>query len=211
MGHNTSQRICARLQIHHHCKVEQLTEPQITALSAYLSSTSTAAAAIETPLAAPPLPPKCMRYEPPSLPASPKSADPLDTLKIETDLKKQVSADIAHLKAIGTYRGRRYVDPVHDLWMLADDRLTAGLPSRGQRTKTNARTARKLNDKRRYTTYVSTTFCSSRFQKADQQYGLSISKRFVVYTILFISTFRVIQRLGSITSTPTLRHALYND
>jgi small subunit ribosomal protein S13 len=35
--------------------------------------------------------------------------DPLDALKIETDLKKAMSADILHLREIGTYRGKRCV------------------------------------------------------------------------------------------------------
>lgn len=47
--------------------------------------------------------------------------------KVEGDLRTQVQQDIKRLKAIGTYRGIRHV---------------RGLPVRGQRTKTNARTKR---------------------------------------------------------------------
>lgn len=47
--------------------------------------------------------------------------------KIEGDLKREVVQDIKRLKDIGSYRGTR-----HKL----------GLPARGQRTKTNARTKR---------------------------------------------------------------------
>ena len=44
---------------------------------------------------------------------------------IEGDLRREVSANIRRLISIGSYRGRRH---------------RAGLPVRGQRTKTNART-----------------------------------------------------------------------
>lgn len=44
---------------------------------------------------------------------------------VEGDLARQVATDIRRLKEIGSYRGLRH---------------KAGLPSRGQRTKTNART-----------------------------------------------------------------------
>lgn len=47
--------------------------------------------------------------------------------KVEGDLRTQVQQDIKRLKAIGTYRGQRHLK---------------GLPARGQRTKTNARTKR---------------------------------------------------------------------
>ncbi|MCX6807454.1 MAG: 30S ribosomal protein S13 [Patescibacteria group bacterium] len=48
-----------------------------------------------------------------------------DNMKVEGDLRRDVSSDIKRLKEIGTYRG---------------DRHKKGLPVRGQRTKTNART-----------------------------------------------------------------------
>ena len=44
---------------------------------------------------------------------------------IEGDLRREVSLHIKRLQEIGSYRGRRH---------------RAGLPTRGQRTKTNART-----------------------------------------------------------------------
>jgi len=47
--------------------------------------------------------------------------------RIEGDLKSEVSQNIKRLKEIGSYRGIRH---------------TRGLPVRGQRTKTNARTKR---------------------------------------------------------------------
>ncbi len=108
MGHHLSERLIARLQIHRSCLVQDLTEPQITALSAYLSSTSTAERPNPTPLSTPALPPNCMKYTAPESSSSTgKARDPLDGLKIETDLKKSMRADIAHLREIGTYRGRR--------------------------------------------------------------------------------------------------------
>jgi small subunit ribosomal protein S13 len=36
-----------------------------------------------------------------------RKADPLDELKIETDLRRSMQADIAHQRQVGTYRGRR--------------------------------------------------------------------------------------------------------
>lgn len=51
----------------------------------------------------------------------------LETLKIEGDLRVEVSGDIRRLKEIGTYRGHRH---------------TKNLPVRGQRTRSNARTKR---------------------------------------------------------------------
>lgn len=51
----------------------------------------------------------------------------IDTMKVEGDLRREVTTDIRRLKEIGAYRGARH---------------TAGLPVRGQRTKTNGRTKR---------------------------------------------------------------------
>jgi len=51
----------------------------------------------------------------------------METFKIEGDLKREVAGNIKRLKDIKTYRGSRH---------------QKGLPSRGQRTKTNARTRR---------------------------------------------------------------------
>ena len=45
--------------------------------------------------------------------------------RIEGDLRREISANVRRLISIGSYRGRRH---------------RAGLPVRGQRTKTNART-----------------------------------------------------------------------
>lgn len=51
----------------------------------------------------------------------------IETFKIEGELKREVSGNIKRLKDIGSYRGSRHA---------------RGLPSRGQRTKTNSRTRR---------------------------------------------------------------------
>ncbi len=56
-----------------------------------------------------------------------KLAKTLEGYTIEGDLRRQIAANIERLKAIGSYRGKRHV---------------AGLPARGQRTRTNARTRR---------------------------------------------------------------------
>ena len=51
----------------------------------------------------------------------------IEEYKIEGDLKREVASNIKHLKDIKSYRGTRH---------------QKGLPSRGQRTKTNSRTRR---------------------------------------------------------------------
>jgi small subunit ribosomal protein S13 len=51
----------------------------------------------------------------------------VETIPVEGILRKKVSEDVSRLKTIGTYRGVRH---------------TRGLPARGQRTRTNARTKR---------------------------------------------------------------------
>ena len=59
-----------------------------------------------------------------------KNKDPLRDLRIESDLLREVRENIAHQRMIGSYVGRRHA---------------MGLPVRGQRTRSNARTAKKLN------------------------------------------------------------------
>ena len=49
----------------------------------------------------------------------------VETLKVEGDLKREIANNIKRLTDIGCYRGLRH---------------RRGLPVRGQRTKTNART-----------------------------------------------------------------------
>ena len=51
----------------------------------------------------------------------------MDNFLVEGGLRKKIADDIQRLKAIGSYRGSRH---------------TKGLPVRGQRTRTNARTKR---------------------------------------------------------------------
>lgn len=51
----------------------------------------------------------------------------IDTIKVEGDLRGEVQANISSLKQIGSYRGSRH---------------SRNLPSRGQRTRSNARTKR---------------------------------------------------------------------
>lgn len=54
----------------------------------------------------------------------------LTTMTLENDLKRQLHANIAHLRNVGTYRGRRHA---------------MGLPVRGQNTQNNHKIARRLN------------------------------------------------------------------
>ncbi len=50
-----------------------------------------------------------------------------DNFKVEGDLKGEVAANVKRLREIGSYRGLRHIK---------------GLPARGQRTRSNARTKR---------------------------------------------------------------------
>ena len=54
----------------------------------------------------------------------------LDGMKFENDLRRSIIQDIQRLRDTGTYRGRRHA---------------MGLPVRGQRTRSQIRTAVKLN------------------------------------------------------------------
>ena len=51
----------------------------------------------------------------------------MDKINTEGELRKKIHEDIQRLKRVGSYRGMRH---------------SAGLPARGQRTRTNARTKR---------------------------------------------------------------------
>jgi small subunit ribosomal protein S13 len=57
-------------------------------------------------------------------------ATELGQYKLDNDLVRKVREDIQRLRRIGSYRGSRHA---------------AGLPVRGQSTRENARTAKKLN------------------------------------------------------------------
>jgi small subunit ribosomal protein S13 len=51
----------------------------------------------------------------------------MENFRVEGDLRKKIASDIQRLRTIGSYRGLRH---------------TKGLPVRGQRTRSNARTKR---------------------------------------------------------------------
>lgn len=51
----------------------------------------------------------------------------IESVRVEGDLRKEIRENVQRLKRIGTYRGHRHA---------------VGLPSHGQRTRTNARTLR---------------------------------------------------------------------
>ncbi|CAK9781093.1 30s ribosomal protein s13 [Cutaneotrichosporon oleaginosum] len=128
-------RLLARLQIPERARVSSLTETQVTALSAYLSSPATSA------------PPGATPVDVASGAQAPDArgkgvTDPLNSLLIETDLRRQRQADILHHRQIGTYRGRRHA---------------MGLPVRGQNTRNNAQTAKKLNsiNRKAFSTQIS--------------------------------------------------------
>lgn len=114
ISHALSARLLPRLGIHSEATVAQLTEPQLTALSAYLSSPSTTARPSEQQLEL--APPGGKVLKPVGHPAifgglnkgkGKGQEDPLDDLKIETEKRRAMQADIAHLRMVGTYRGRR--------------------------------------------------------------------------------------------------------
>lgn len=105
IGLHMAERLMARLSIHHRVLTGDVSEAQYTALSAYLSSTTTHPTPAPTPICPPGMSPSDANYKPTT---SVKKEDPLESLKIETDLRRATKSDIAHLVAIGTYRGRRY-------------------------------------------------------------------------------------------------------
>lgn len=126
--------------------MSSLTEAQITELSAYLSSPGlipARAPSMTRPslgAADAPVPPNDGTV-PPSQQAN-ASADPLRSIVIEGDLRREMLGNIAHHRSIGTYRGRRHA---------------GGFPVRGQRTQSNGLTARRLNrlERRQYATGAS--------------------------------------------------------
>jgi small subunit ribosomal protein S13 len=140
IGRELAKRICARLQIHETATLPSLTPQQLTALTAFLSSPSSAPPIPPMPLASPTFVP--LERAPPPLVVQRAQqfqltesgrvglGDRLRSLKIEVDLRREVRENIAHHKQVGSYIGRRHA---------------MGLPVRGQRTHTNAGTARKLN------------------------------------------------------------------
>ncbi|KAI0748071.1 mitochondrial 30S ribosomal protein S13 [Daedaleopsis nitida] len=134
IGQKTALRLCARVQVHESCRIRNLNQSQVTALTAFLSS----------PANSPPVAPHALAspdYVPPPLsqpvpqPAVPQVVDRLREIKIESDLRRQMRENIAHQRMIGSYVGRRHA--MH-------------LPVRGQNTQSNAKTARKLNRVERY-------------------------------------------------------------
>ncbi|KAJ1034486.1 hypothetical protein NDA18_001346 [Ustilago nuda] len=147
ISYDTANRLCARLSLHDRATVASLTESQITLLSAYLSSPGSISARKPQPTTT-----TCQLLNPtlsssasskatastsadetsvrrPSMEAN-SNNDPLRQIKIEADLKRVLHANINHHRNVGSYRGRRHA---------------SHLPVRGQRTSTNARTAKKLN------------------------------------------------------------------
>ncbi|GAA6007903.1 hypothetical protein JCM11491_006531 [Sporobolomyces phaffii] len=135
INHRTSSRIMARLQFHDQMRVSDLTEPQMNALSALLSAPA-AAPRPSTPL---------LPFSPSSPPSSstdastsqltprdppPTAQDPIPSLLLEEDLRRSRRADIAHHRTVGTLKGRQHA---------------MGLPVRGQRNKTNAKTAKNAS------------------------------------------------------------------
>ncbi|WWD17135.1 hypothetical protein CI109_101572 [Kwoniella shandongensis] len=148
LSHPLASRLLSRLQIHQSALVSDLTEPQLTSLSAYLSSPSTTPKPSDNPivLAAPGSNGAGAGTQSKSAIAKGKEReDPLDDLRIETEARRAMQADILHLRQVGSYRGRRHA---------------AGYPVRGQRTQTNASTAGKLNRVERRG-YASFSFASS--------------------------------------------------
>ncbi|CDR87919.1 related to mitochondrial ribosomal protein S13 [Sporisorium scitamineum] len=143
ISYDTANRLCARLSLHDRATVSSLTESQITQLSAYLSSPGSIPARKPQPTTtpSPPSPSSSSLSEEiarPSMDTNPTN-DPLRQIKIEADLKRVLHANINHHRNVGSYRGRRHA---------------AHLPVRGQRTSTNANTAKKLNrlERRGYAT-----------------------------------------------------------
>ncbi|KAH9842753.1 mitochondrial 30S ribosomal protein S13 [Rhodofomes roseus] len=146
VGHLTAARLCARTQIHDRCKIRELTPSQITSLTGFLSSPSTASTLPHFPLATPDYVPPRLSEPIPAAPRRPTTVDAsnpekelpgdkLRGLRIGAELRRDIRDNIAHLRNIGSYVGLRHA---------------LGFPVRGQRSRPNAHTARKLNRVVRY-------------------------------------------------------------
>nr|XP_019046515.1 30S small subunit ribosomal protein S13 [Kwoniella bestiolae CBS 10118]OCF25445.1 30S small subunit ribosomal protein S13 [Kwoniella bestiolae CBS 10118] len=112
LSHPLASRLLARLSIHSEALVSDLTEPQLTSLSAYLSSPATTAKVRETQInLAPPggraLPLPGNKSVVGAVNKGKGKEDPLDELKLETEARRGMQGDIAHLRMVGTYRGKR--------------------------------------------------------------------------------------------------------
>ena len=116
----------ARLQFHDQLRVQDLTEVQLNSLSALLSAPSSA------PRLSTPLKPFGAALDLPLIASDPPQADkdPVSLLVIEEDLRRIMRNNIAHHRTVGTLTGRQHA---------------MGLPVRGQRNKTNGKTAKRLN------------------------------------------------------------------
>ncbi|KAI0819128.1 hypothetical protein BC629DRAFT_1278910 [Irpex lacteus] len=134
IGKHTSARICARMHVHDKCKVKDLTSQQVTALTAFLNAPSSSPLPAHAPLAGINYHPTAVGKPLNALPQPRRSPedynDPLKTLKIESDLKREVRENIMHHRLIGSYVGRRHA---------------LQLPVRGQNTQSNMKTAKRLN------------------------------------------------------------------
>ena len=114
ISYDTARRLCARIQVHERATVSSLTESQITDLSAYLSSPGMIPAASPTPTRAslhgstpkPPMPENPAELPPSQRPKA--SMDPLRSIVLESDLRREVLANIAHHRSIGSYVGKRH-------------------------------------------------------------------------------------------------------
>ncbi|KDN36781.1 S13-like H2TH domain-containing protein [Tilletiaria anomala UBC 951] len=178
----TAKRLCARLYLHDNAKVSHLTESQVTELSAYLSSPGSIPARKPTPTSPYPVTaqfrssssapasssasgsasskPNDPMLLPPSQRPSP-AMDPLRSIVIESDLKRQMQENVFHHKTVGSYKGRRHA---------------GGFPVRGQRTQSNAQTARKLNriERRQMSTTSIASACTA-FARNGDVLGAGIS------------------------------------
>jgi small subunit ribosomal protein S13 len=133
----------ARYSIHEEIRVGELNHAQLTSLTAFLSSPATSPRPPITNLA-PPLFRSLASTLPPTPPSQLASSsgsktsrrpvgqmvEDLADLKIESDLRREILENIGHQRSVGSYVGRRHA---------------MGLPVRGQTTRSNAKTARKLN------------------------------------------------------------------
>ena len=123
----------ARYSIHDTTRVGELTQTQLTSLTAFLSSPITSPRPPRTPLASPKyglLHSTVSDSVSKEIARTARPVDELAELKIESELRREVRENIAHHRTVGTYVGRRHA---------------MGLPVRGQNTRSNAKTARKLN------------------------------------------------------------------
>ncbi|CDZ98771.1 RP-S13, rpsM [Phaffia rhodozyma] len=162
INHATAPRILQRFSIPNRALVSDLTEPQVAALTAFLSSTTTAELPPRTPVVDPLGNRELLKGEPekPLAEQHRAAADWGRNMLVEQELKTKYNTDIQFLYRIGTYRGKRHA-------------IHKPIKTRNH----NGGTARRLNRLKRYFS-TSTASVSTTPSPSPMSYAGLFSRRF---------------------------------